>query len=49
MVIPIKTGSRVLGVMNLGALQSSPTRFDNNNVNLINRLIGLATIALQKT
>mgnify|MGYP001583441786 FL=1 len=46
MVIPINSGDRVLGVMNLGALESSPTRFDNNNVNLINRLIGLATIAL---
>ena len=47
MVIPIKTGDRVWGVINLGALKSSPTRFDNNNVSSINRLIGLATIALQ--
>jgi ligand-binding sensor protein len=47
MVIPIQVKNRVFGVVNLGALQTSPVRFTANNMQLMNRLIDLATVALQ--
>lgn len=46
MVLPIQAKNRVLGVMNLGALQTSPVRFTAGNMQLMNRLIDLATVAL---
>lgn len=48
MILPIKIEDRVFGVMNLGALRTSPIRFNADNVQLINRLINLATVALQQ-
>ena len=48
MVIPIQVKNRVLGVMNLGALQASPIRFTAGNMGLMNRLIDLATVALHE-
>lgn len=49
MVIPIKVENKVLGVMNLGAVRTSEVRFNTNKVNLINSLVGLATIAVNAT
>ena len=47
MVLPLKSEERVVGVMNLAALQTSPIRFNQENLNLMNRLLDLASIAIQ--
>jgi len=47
MVLPIEINDEVLGVVNLGALTTSSVRFNKNNMQLVNRLIDLATVALQ--
>lgn len=46
MVVPIKVKDSPWGVMNLGALTTSSVRFNIESVQLINKLIGLATVAL---
>lgn len=46
MVLPFKVQNKIMGVMNLGALKSSAVRFDKNSINVINRLINLAAMAL---
>lgn len=46
MVLPIKVKNRVMGVMNLASLKTSPTRFSSGNLQVMNRLVGLATVAL---
>lgn len=46
MVFPIKVKNRVSGIMNLGALETSTTRFTLENINLMKRLIDLATVAI---
>lgn len=48
MVLPIEVKDRVLGVMNLGALQTSAVRFNTDNVQLMHKLIELATVALHE-
>lgn len=48
MIIPIQVKDKVLGVINLGALQTSSIRFNAGNMQLINRLVDLATVALQE-
>ncbi len=45
MVVPIKVRNRVLGVMNLGALKTSDVKFNSGNLQLVNRLVDLATVA----
>lgn len=47
MVLPINVKDRAVGVMNLGALKTSTVRFNLDNVHLMNKLIDLATVALQ--
>ncbi len=47
MVIPFKAEERVAGVMNLGALNTSAVRFSQDNIKLMNKLVDLATVALQ--
>lgn len=47
MVLPLKIENEVLGVMNVGALDSSKVRFNNDNLNLVNRIIDLAAIAIR--
>jgi len=47
MVLPLKIENRIMGVVNLGALKSSQVRFNDNSMNLMNRLINLATIAIR--
>jgi hypothetical protein len=47
MVLPLKSEKRVMGIMNLAALQTSPVRFDRKNLNLMNRLLDLASVAIQ--
>jgi len=46
MVLPIEIDDKVFGVMNLGALEVSSVRFNQENVNAMNQLIDLATDAL---
>ncbi len=46
MILPIKTQDKVVGVMNLGALRSSPVKFNQSSVALMGRLIDLATVAI---
>jgi len=45
MVIPIIVENDVLGVMNLGAHQSSRVRFDSSKAQIVNKLIDLAAAA----
>jgi ligand-binding sensor protein len=49
MVLPFKSEDRVVGIMNLAALQTSPIKFNKENLDLMNRLIDLASIAIQET
>lgn len=48
MIMPIEVEDTVLGVMNLGALQTSEVRFNRDNLQMVNKLIGLATVALHE-
>jgi ligand-binding sensor protein/putative methionine-R-sulfoxide reductase with GAF domain len=48
MVIPINIEERVKGVISLGTLKTSTVRFNNENIQLMNKLIDLATVAFQK-
>lgn len=48
MVIPIRLENKVMGVMNLGALEHSPIRFEPANLKMMSRLIDLATLALHE-
>jgi len=45
MILPIKIHERPLGVMNLGALQNSPVKFNSDNVMSMSSLIELAGLA----
>lgn len=47
MVIPLKIEDRVVGVMNIGALNTSLVRFSPNNLKLMNRLLDLASLAIR--
>lgn len=46
MSLPIRAQNRVVGVMNLGVLRTSPLSFDRNNLQLMAKLIDLATVAI---
>lgn len=46
MVIPLKAENRLVGVMNLGALETSAVRFNKDNINLMNKLADLVTAAV---
>jgi len=46
MIIPIKIKSEMQGVINLGTLASSSVKFNLNSMNLINRIVDLASVAL---
>jgi len=48
MVVPIDTEDGIMGVINLGALKTSSVRFNNANLQLMNKLIDLTTVALHK-
>ena len=47
MVLPLKSEEQVVGIMNLAALETSPIKFNKANLNLMNRLLDLASIAIQ--
>jgi len=46
MVVPIKVENRVEGIMNLGALKTSAVRFNEDNLQLVSKIIGLITMAM---
>jgi putative methionine-R-sulfoxide reductase with GAF domain/ligand-binding sensor protein len=46
MVLPIRFGSDILGVMSLGTLATSPLRFSRDDVTTMTGLIDLATLTL---
>ena len=46
MVIPFKTEEKIVGVMNLGALNTSSVRFNKDSISLMRKLADLATVAL---
>jgi len=48
MIIPIQVRDKVMGVINLGALETSGVRFNAENMRLMNNLISLATVALHE-
>jgi hypothetical protein len=48
MVLPINVGNRLIGVINLGTLKTSAVRFNLENVQLMNKLIDLAIVALRE-
>jgi len=46
MVIPIKIEGKVVGVMNLGALETSTVRFNRDNIAVMHKLIDLVSVAI---
>jgi ligand-binding sensor protein len=46
MIIPLKIEDDVVGVMNIGALDTSSVRFTQKNLNLMARLVDLTTLAI---
>lgn len=46
MVLPIKTEDKVVGVMNLAALKSSETRFSQENIQAITKLMHLVSASI---
>lgn len=46
MVIPLKIEEEVVGIMNVGALASSPVRFNEGNLTQMSKLADLASIAI---
>ncbi|MCK9604789.1 MAG: PocR ligand-binding domain-containing protein [Candidatus Omnitrophica bacterium] len=46
MVVPLKMESTVLGVMNLGTLETSSVSFDSSNMGVVRKLVDLATVAI---
>lgn len=49
MVLPIKTENKVVGVMNLGALKSSETKFSQENIQAITKLMHLVNASISNT
>jgi ligand-binding sensor protein len=47
MILPIQVANQPLGVMNLGALETSPIRFNDTSLQNMNRLVNLATFAFR--
>ena len=47
MVIPLKIEHQAVGVMNLGTLDSSPARFNWQDLQLIQKLINFTTLAIR--
>lgn len=46
MSLPIRSQNRVMGVMNLGVLRTSPLSFNQDNLQLMTKLVNLATVAI---
>lgn len=49
MVIPLKVKNRVVGVMNMGALDTSDVKFDNDSMDSMKRLVNLVSLAAIQT
>jgi ligand-binding sensor protein len=46
MVLPLKIEERIMGVMNLGSLETSTVRFGEDNMLLMHKLVDLATVSI---
>jgi ligand-binding sensor protein len=46
MILPIKAENRIVGVINLGTMKTSPVKFDLDNMQIMNRLIDLVGVAI---
>jgi Nif-specific regulatory protein len=49
MVLPINVERKVMGVMNLGTLKTSTVKFSTDTLQLMSKLIDLATVAIAPT
>ena len=47
MVLPLKIEDEVMGVINLGTLQTSRVRFNKDKMSFVNRLVDLVTTAIR--
>jgi len=47
MVIPLKIENKAVGVMNLGALATSPVRFKRDDLKLMQKLVDFTTLAIR--
>ncbi len=46
MILPIKAEDKVVGVISLGAMKTSPVRFDKSSMQVMNRLVDLVGVAI---
>ena len=46
MVVPIKAEDKVVGVISLGAMKTSSVRFDQDSMQVMNRLVDLVGVAI---